>query len=434
MTTGVDPILVSARRAIVAVTDQRSRVVVALSGGMDSVVLLHVIAQLRQECAFELSAIHVHHGLSPNADQWAAFCQSICEPLGVPCQVVRVTLADATGQGVERAAREARYAAFMAINGDILCLAHHQNDRAETLLLNLFRGAGVQGLAGAPDQRQLGGKSLLRPFIDIPRADLRAWANAHRLQWIEDESNRDLRFRRNYLRHRVLPAVSEQFPGVVRVLARTAALMQEQSVLLDRLARQDAQACRNDAGHLSVCRLQALPAAAVKNLLRVALVKAGLQIPAAVRLETLTHQLMGARPESEIFVRMGSVGVHVWRDQIWLDHAMDHNLRASQPIEPGHQAWPDGTLVCHAQAIPPGLTLVAIGQGQRFHPRGRCRGPLGELLRERGLPPWVRPRLPGLWSEGALVWVAGLGWAQGATVSGWAENEVVWQPSPTVCL
>lgn len=436
MTAGADLILLSLRRALTGVSaDGSSRVVVTLSGGMDSVVLLHALAQLRQACAFELSAIHVHHGLSPNADQWASFCQSICTPLSVPCHVVRVTLADTTGQGVERTARDARYAAFQAVDGDILCLAHHQNDQAETLLLNLFRGAGVQGLAGAPDQRHLGRKHLLRPFIDIPRADLLVWANAHRLQWIEDESNRDLRFRRNYIRHRVLPAVCEQFPGVVRVLARTAALMQEQSGLLDRLAEQDALSCRNEAGHLSVRQLQRLPPAAVKNVLRVKLAQAALQIPAAVRLETLVNQLMVARPESETFVRMGEVGLHIWRDRICLDPAMNAKLPAAQLLQSGQQAWPDGVLVCDATCAPSSVRVAAIGQGHRFHPRARCRGALGELLRERGVPPWVRPRLPGLWLDASLIWVAGLGWAEGGDVmDGLAENDVMWQVAQPICL
>lgn len=435
VTAGADPILRSVRRALAGATsDGCARVVVALSGGMDSVVLLHAVARLRQACAFELSAIHVHHGLSPNADQWATFCQSICAPLDVPCHVVRVTLAETTGQGVERTAREARYAAFQAVDGDILCLAHHQNDRAETLLLNLFRGAGVQGLAGAPDQRYLGSKHLLRPLIDIPRADLLVWANVHQLQWVEDESNQDLRFRRNYIRHRVLPAVSEQFPGVVRVLARTAGLMQEQAGLLDRLAEQDALACRNDAGHLSVRQLQTLPIAAVKNVLRVMLAQAALQIPAAVRLEALASQLMVARPESEIFVRMGAVGVHIWRDRIWLDPAMNEKLPASQLLQSGPQSWPDGILISDAKRRPSGLTVAAIGHGHRFHPRTRCRAAVGEMLRERGIPPWVRPRLPGLWSGASLIWVAGLGWGEGAVIDGVTEGDVTWQAAPWVVL
>lgn len=434
MTAGVDPILASVRRILAGFIPHRSRVVVALSGGLDSVVLLHVMAQLRPLYLFELSAIHVHHGLSPNADQWAAFCQSMCAALDIPCHVARVTLADTTGQGLERAAREARYSAFKAIDGDILCLAHHQNDRAETLLLNLFRGAGVQGLAGVPDQRQIADKLLLRPLIDIPRAALLAWANAHDLQWIDDESNRDLRFRRNYIRHRVLPTISEQFPGVVQVLARTAALMQEQSTLLDRLAEQDALACRNDKGCLSVRRLQALPDAAVKNVLRVALVKAGLQIPAASRLEALTHQVMRTQQQSEVFVRMGVVGIHVWRDQIWVDHAMDLGLPAARLLQSGPQAWPDGCLVCDAKRLPAGLMLEAVGQGQRFHPHGRCRGAVGERLRERGVPPWVRPRLPALWSAHRLVWVAGLGWAQDVVIDGLSEHDLRWETAPLICL
>jgi tRNA(Ile)-lysidine synthase len=287
------------------------------------VVLLHALAQLRVGVPFQLSALHVHHGLSLNADQWATFCRTLCAELDVPCEVTRVTLPDTSGKGLERVAREARYQAFAAAPGDILCLAHHQNDRAETFLLNLFRGAGATGLGGVPEMRPLGRKHLIRPFLDTPRAALLAWAKAHQLRWIEDESNQNLAFRRNYVRHRVLPVVADMYPGVVGVLARTSAQMTEQAALLNRLAEHDAQACRDQEGFLSVARLQQLPEPAVRNVLRHCLAKASVQIPAARRLQEFTAQLITADADTEAFVRMGSVGLHLWRDGIWVDPAMD---------------------------------------------------------------------------------------------------------------
>ena len=239
MTTGQDQILSAVRAALAGQWRAEGRVCVGLSGGLDSVVLLHALVQLQAETPFELSALHVHHGLSPNADHWAGFCRDLCARLTVPCEVVRLQLPNASGKGLERVAREARYAEFAAAPGDILCLAHHQNDRAETLLLNLFRGAGATGLGGVPDVRQLGQKTLIRPLVETSRAALMAWATAHQLRWIEDESNQNLAFRRNYVRHRILPVIADRYPGVVDVLARTSAQMTEQAALLNRLAEHE---------------------------------------------------------------------------------------------------------------------------------------------------------------------------------------------------
>lgn len=412
MATGQDAILAAIRHTLAQPLGVGRSVIVGLSGGLDSVALLHALAQCRLEMAFDLSAIHVHHGLSPNADTWAAFCTSICGTLGVPCHVVRVQLPDASGKGVERVARESRYAAFESVPGDILCLGHHQNDRAETFLLNLCRGAGATGLAGFPKARQLGNKELIRPFIGLPRTALQAWATAQQLRWIDDESNLDCRYRRNHIRHQVLPAMAAAFPGVVSVLSRTAEQMQEQSGLLDRLAALDADACRSASGHLSVQRLQQLPEPAVRNLLRHALVKANVPIPSARRLIALTAQVMSARSASEVLVHFGDVGAHVWRDQIWIDRAMAYALPCRLTLSAGVSYWPDGRLQIDGVADTSSSVQIApIGQGQRFQPTRRRRDAVSELLREQGVPPWVRPRLPGLWQAGALRWVAGLGWS-----------------------
>lgn len=414
MTTGHDNLPAIVRGALGDTLSAGSHIRVGLSGGLDSVVLLHVLAQLRAGVPFELSAIHVHHGLSANADEWAAFCENLCGQWDVACEVVRLQLPEASGKGVERLAREGRYEAYTAVSGDILCLAHHQNDCAETLLLNLFRGAGPIGLAGLPAQRMLGRKILIRPFIAMPRSDLQAWATANRLLWIEDESNADVRFRRNFIRHRVLPVIVEAYPGATEVLSRTAAHLGEQAELLDRLAELEARACRDSAGCLSVARLQQLPEPAIRNILRHALFKAGLRIPGASRLTTLSTQLMSARADSEVLVRMGAAGVHVWRDQIWIDRAM--NCPVPPAVDVGSMAadWPDGTLTVHGLTDGHDLRIQSLGHGQRFQPAGRCRDAVSELLRAQGVPPWVRPRLPGLWLRGQLVWVAGLGCAEDA--------------------
>lgn len=434
MTTGQDQILSEVRERLVPHLRAGTRVQVGLSGGLDSVVLLQALVQLRTETPFILSAIHVHHGLSPNADAWATFCQKLCAELDVPCDVFHLTLPNATGSGVEQVARDARYAAFERASADILCLAHHRDDRAETLLLNLFRGAGAVGLAGLPEHRRMGSHLLLRPLIDLPRVTLQAWAEARAFFWVEDESNENLHYRRNFVRRRVMPLIAEVFPGITAVLARTATQMSEQSGLLNRLAELDAQTCRDASGFLSVMQLQRLPEATVRNLLRYALGQAGVRIPAMRRLTALVAQVMTAREDAEIFVVMGEIGIHVWRNHLWLDPAMNVSVPDAYLAETGVAQWPDGRLsiVGGAQASP--IRVCPVGHGQYFHPAGRCRDSLSELFRARGVPPWVRPRLPGLWRESVLCWVAGLGWSTQSIADNVVQPGLDWQENQPIRL
>jgi tRNA(Ile)-lysidine synthase len=420
MTADTDLIITHLRAALSDACLPNRTICIALSGGMDSMVLLHALVLLQKETPFSLFALHVNHGISPNAAHWAEFCQQRCADLGVPCEVATLPPLTAAGTGLERAAREGRYALFAAANADVLCMAHHQNDRAETLLLNLCRGAGLQGLAAMPGSRFLNGKRLIRPFIDLPRSELLAWAKAQNLRWIEDESNQNMHYRRNYMRHVVLPAIREQFPGVTAVLARTAVQMQEQSKLLARLADADAQTCQDEVGHLLASKLALLPPEARLNVLKHRLNGLGVHIPAARRLEALAEQLVNARADAAVFVRFGKTGCHVWRDKLWLDDGMALDLPEASGLQVGEMTWPDGRLIVEPVTEPidaQALVVRAVGQGQRFQPAGRCRGVLSELLREQGVPAWVRPRLPSLWVRGELVWVAGMGWSEDAGIN-----------------
>ena len=197
---------------------------VALSGGRDSVALLHVLAH-HLPASSRLSALHVNHGLSVFSDHWADFCRNLCDRLAVPLSVVPVVVDQRAGDGVEAAARRARYTVFANCAADDVLLAHHQADQAETVLLNLLRGAGVQGLSGMPQERRLAlnsGPRLLRPLLSVPRRVLEIYLETQALSWIEDESNQDIQLRRNYLRREVLPCLEKIFPQVQSSLARTA--------------------------------------------------------------------------------------------------------------------------------------------------------------------------------------------------------------------
>jgi tRNA(Ile)-lysidine synthase len=270
------------------------RLCVGLSGGCDSVVVLHLLSQLG--FSGRLSAIHVHHGLSPNADHWALFCAEYCRKLGVPLTVEKVTVDRKNGLGLEAAARQARYAVFAESAADCLLLAQHRGDQAETVLFNLLRGTGVTGAAAMPVERHFGRLRLLRPLLGVCRSEIEAYAQAKNLAWVEDESNTDLSLTRNYLRHQVLASLSQRFPGAEVALAQAATNFAEAAVLLDELAELDWRlASEGDALHLSVLRRLSLPR--LKNLLRYHLRQLGWRVPVATRLDEFVRQLQSAGPD-----------------------------------------------------------------------------------------------------------------------------------------
>lgn len=272
----------------------RERLCIALSGGCDSVVLTHVLSRL--PLLGRLSAIHVHHGLSPNADAWADFCTRYCRDLGIPLNVHRVTVDRSAGEGLEAAARRARYAVFADSAADCLLLAQHRGDQAETLLHNLLRGTGVTGAAAMPVERRFGALRLIRPLLDVARSEIESHARRHGLEWVEDESNGDLALTRNFLRHQTLGLLSERFPAAETALAQAAANFAEAAALLDELAELDwAQASADDAARLVALRQLSLPR--LKNLLRYRLRQLGWRVPVAARLDEFARQVQSAAPD-----------------------------------------------------------------------------------------------------------------------------------------
>jgi tRNA(Ile)-lysidine synthase len=266
------------------------RLCVGLSGGCDSVVLLHVLAGLG--LGDRLQAVHVHHGLSANADRWAEFCADYCRRLGVGFALEQVTVDRNRGLGLEAAARAARYAVFRRA-GDVLLLGHHRGDQAETLLFNLLRGAGVTGAAAIPVERRDQHLRILRPLLDVAREEIEAYARDHRLDWVDDESNRDTGLTRNFLRHEVLTVLAGRFSAAERNLAQAAGHFAEADNLLGELADHDWRtAADGDALKLAALRDLSLPR--LKNLLRYRLRQLGWHTPAAARLDEFARQLQSA--------------------------------------------------------------------------------------------------------------------------------------------
>lgn len=291
-------------------------VVVALSGGIDSVSLLHALVILHELAhpAFRLSALHVHHALSPNADQWVEFCRDYCARLDIAFISTHVTVERASKDGLEAAARRARHAVFAAADADWLMLAHHREDQAETLMFNLLRGTGVTG-AGA--MRELNGR-LLRPLLSIGRDTIEAYAREHCLEWIEDESNGDTRYARNYLRRNIFPELTRRFPAATKNLAGAAARFAEAQELLDDLARLDLGP--DDADFpVSLKRFGALDEVRARNLLRYLLAVRGVQIPSEIRLREALRQMLTAAEDRHPAIVLGQYRLVRRRGRVYLE-------------------------------------------------------------------------------------------------------------------
>ncbi|MDO9226671.1 MAG: tRNA lysidine(34) synthetase TilS [Pseudomonadota bacterium] len=406
---------------------------VAYSGGLDSTVLLHLLAGLRGEEDFQLSAVHVHHGLSADADAWASHCQAVCATLNVPLRLERVVVKRA-GQGLEAAAREARYQVFSSLAVDALALAHQRDDQAETVLLQLFRGAGMKGLAAMPAERALGTIRLLRPLLDATRGEIEAFARARGFSWVDDASNADTDLRRNAVRHHLLPRIDSLFPGAGQTLARAAGRFAESAGLLDALAELDGADCRDG---LEVARLMALDAARGRNLLRRYLELRGHPVRRE-RLHEALAQMLGARADAEPAVDFGAATLRrfqgrlllvekspppttrdwVWRGETELDLGAGGRLRFTATTGEGAR-------------LPSRATVRLRTGGERLQPDARRpERTLKNLLREAAVPPWLRERLPLLYVDGRLAWAAELGvdaaFQPGPEEPGWL---IAWWPA-----
>lgn len=276
-------------------------VVVGFSGGLDSTVLLHAASRLAREAGFRISARHVHHGLSPNADAWAESCERFCAAWGIPLAVVRVDVPAPGGEGLEAAARKVRHKAFADDPADWVLLAHHADDQAETLLHNLLRGTGLRGAAAMAEANG----RLLRPLLPLPRSALLAYANSQDLTWVQDESNADQRYTRNFLRSRVLPMFTERFPLASVQLAAAARRFGEAESLLDDLAGLDLGASP-PRFPLPLHVFRDLPDARARNLLRALLGWHKVQPPDEPRLKEFVRQLRTAGNDRHPRIDLGS--------------------------------------------------------------------------------------------------------------------------------
>ena len=397
------------------------KLVLAFSGGLDSTVLLHLLAECRKTLSFQLSAQHVHHGLSPNADAWADFCRNFCKQLNIPLTISAVKVNKNNGLGLEATAREARYKTLLSVDADFICLAHHQDDQAETLLLQLARGAGVKGLAGMAAVSE----KLLRPLLYVQRSHLGAYAKQHQLIWIEDESNADTRFDRNFMRHKVLPILEESYPSIRQTLSRSAQHMADANELLDELALIDALQANFDLNKnatISLSTLKNLSESRVNNCLRWWLAQNGLQMPSQQQLQQITQQLMHAKQDAAIKLKVSeSCTLRRYQNRAYLVQELPQNA-------PINWLWqgedvidlPNKTQLIFSKKMGKGISLRKIENAklrikfregsERFKPQlGRPHRSLKVMLQNIEMPPWQREQLPLIFMDNTLVVIPNIG-------------------------
>lgn len=376
---------------------------VAFSGGMDSTVLLYAMAQLAKQHELPpLRAIYIHHGLQVEAQTWPLHCQAVCDQLQVPLVVLEVDVA-ATAS-VEQAARVARYAAFeQYLNTDeVLLMAQHQDDQAETLLFRLMRGTGVAGLRGIPESRVLPRGQVVRPLLGVSHQQLLKYAQQQQLSWVEDPSNATDTFDRNYLRRQVIPALKSRWPSMQQNLQRTAQHMDEAQQLLDELAAEDLLRIRVDpleqwlnVPSLNMSGLRELSLLRQKNLLRYWLAPFTLLPDTAhwASWETLRDAQTDARPVWQLHggALLRSQNKLYWLTDCWLQTPPALNLTITKA---GRYKLPaNGYLLVEGEVSAP--LHVRYRQGaERFFVAGRGHRDLKRLLQEYKVPTFLRLRLP----------------------------------------
>jgi len=433
---GSDRLLSAFRRQLEALPAVR-RWLIGYSGGLDSRVLAELVALTLEPSRVLL--LHVNHQLQPEAGDWARHCQLTAERLGLPIRVLDVQPRSAS----EADAREVRYAAFEGElrAGDCLLLGHHADDQAETLLLRLLRGAGVRGLAGMPRRRPLGAAELLRPLLDQTRVELEAWARARGLDWVEDPSNSRTEYDRNYLRQRVMPALTGRWSDAAHRLGQSASYLAEADGLLAELAQEDLETCGGSPDRLALASLRALRPARRHNLLRHWCDMATGVALNARQLATIEREFLAAAQDRQPMLALGDRTLRRYRDRLYLVPdtipATEAQLVAT-PLASGVTVLPQGRLsirvgVSRLMSLD-GLSLRYRREGERCRPAGRQGShPLKKLFQEQGVPPWLRDHWPLLVHGDEIVAVPGLfvcdGWQAEQDEEGFILD---WEPGGPV--
>ena len=394
------------------------------SGGVDSHLLLCLLNRfVREHTGFTLQAVHVHHGLNPKADSWARHCEATCAELGVPLLLERLSIHRAPRQSLEAVARDLRYQAMAAhlVSGGYLVTAHHQDDQLETLLLALKRGSGPRGLSAMQVSQPFASGVLLRPLLGISRAEILAWASSHGLQWIEDDSNQDSRFDRNYLRAEIVPRLQQRWPEFAAMASRSSQLCGEQEQLCEELAHSDLEAVCHPDGSLTLeglCRLSTLRR---QNLLRHWLRRELALVPGFDLLQRIWLEVISARPDATPELKCGTAWIRRHAHRLYLVPPLPalptEPLAITLDGESGgfylsdgrHLRWHRGAGGLRKPLAHETVTLrFACRGGERIRIAGRSGSrSLKKLWQECEVAPWLRERVPLIYYGEQLVQAVG---------------------------
>ncbi len=396
-----------------------NKLVVAYSGGLDSHVLLHLLSQ-HPNARHQLRAIHVNHGLQASSIRWVEHCEKICMALGVPLEVITLNLTIAKGESVEEVARTARYKMLHQSleENESLLTAHHLNDQVETFMLNLFRGAGVDGLASMPVSRLFGPKELqyqlLRPLLSYSRKKLEMYAEKYQLAVVEDPSNLDDSFDRNYLRQKILPQLNQRWVGLDKTIARAASIQSEAKEILNEVAEQAfKQVYDNKKKALSISRLKTLSKAKQKLVIRYWIAANGFSYFSEKKLQHVFSDVIEADQDTQPLLEWQGAQLRRFQNHLYLSEPLlphdatrviKWDLRSPLTINPLN-------LTISPEELPKGALNVTVrfrqgGEKIRIPNRGHLS--LKNIFQEEGVPPWLRNRLPLLYIGDELFQVVGL--------------------------
>jgi tRNA(Ile)-lysidine synthase len=397
---------------------------VALSGGVDSVVLLHLLHSLQKKHRFTLNATHVHHGLSKHADKWVKFCEKLCRDLSVPLDVHYVKLPQKKSLGIEGEARQLRYEKLLQSKSDLVVLAHHADDQAETFLLQLIRGAGVKGLSSMAHFDDT--RKLWRPLLNTSRIDIEKYAKQQKLKWIEDESNLNIDFDRNFIRSKVLPILKNRFNHIIKVISRSSAHLAEAQNLLDDLARLDLKSylkSNNYKYKLQVKTLNKLSLYRAKNVLRYWLEMNNQLMPSKDLLDELLRQVLTAKKDAELKIEISKdYEIRRYKDEIYIVKKDQQKQKNYEIVWAGESEilLPNGSKLKLKKVKGKGISLEKIKDkkliisnrkgGESFKPDPkRPTKKIKQLLQESDLPPWDRENLPLIFVGNELVSLTNFG-------------------------
>jgi len=426
--------------------ESASPLCIALSGGADSMVLLDVLAEVRKDNpAMTVRALHVNHQLQPHSADWSRHCVAVARELDIECTVLTVSVTDTADMGVEASAREARYAAFKSAlrPGEVLLTAHHADDQLETILLALARGSGVDGLAAMPTCVRFGTGWHARPLLGFTHESLHAWALHRNLNYIDDPTNTDTHYDRNFLRQRVVPMLKDRWPAMARTASRSASHLAEAQALLDDWTENDYLLASVDDA-LSVDALRELPAPRRRALLRYWLQQHEILMPSTRVLHALEHDMLNAKHDRVPQVRWWGAEVHRYRELLYIEQPLADwdvsaqlewdirqelvlpcNLGCLQLGTAGLPLTPSATGIAK-QRLPDKLTVKFRDGGERIRlPGEKHHRALKKLLQESSVLPWWRERLPLIYANDQLVAVADL----------WVDHDFAARPGePTTAL